>query len=71
MKIHLKVLLDVATDLGALWADVAGYSGVHLGGENSRYLVSYDGEKAQAMEILDICLKYADYGKFYADFRKQ
>lgn len=67
-KAHLKVLFNVATDLGALWTDVKEYDGIHLGGEQSRYSVTFDGPIGTAMDVLSICLKYSDNGKIIADF---
>ena len=66
--IQLKVLLDVDTDLGAVWEETIDYEGVHLGGENHAYTISYIGEQAIAMKILEICLKYSPSGKFYANY---
>lgn len=68
MKVHLKVLFNVATDLGALWTELKEYNGIHLGGEQSNYAVYYDGNKETAMKILSACMRYSDNGKFYADF---
>lgn len=68
VKVHLKVLFNVATDLGELWTQVKDYKGIHLGGENSNYAVYYDGEYEAAASILRICMECAKDGKFFADF---
>lgn len=67
-KVHLKVLFDVATDLGELWTKVRDLDGIHLGGENSRYAVYYDGDHETSLNIIKICIESAKDGKFYADF---
>ena len=68
LKVHLKVLFNVATDLGALWTEVKDYNGIHLGGEQSNYAVFYDGNQETAMKILCACMRHASNGKFFADF---
>lgn len=68
MKVHLKVLFSVATDLGALWTELKELNGIHLGGEHSSYAVYYDGNQETAMRILCACMRYSKNGKFYADF---
>lgn len=67
-NLHLKLFLSHSVDLNELWRQVCLYTGVHLGGESGYYTVVYDGPKAEGLEILKLCLKACDSGKFYADF---
>ncbi len=67
-KLHLKVLFDVATDLGELWASLKDIDGIHLGGEGQSYTVYFNGKEADGIKALNICLEKTNVGKFYADY---
>lgn len=67
-NIHLKVFLIPTIDLNELWKRVHLYTGAHLGGESGYYTVVFDGPKADGLEVLTVCLKVCETGKFYADF---
>lgn len=67
-QVHLKVLFDVATDLGELWTKVRDFKGIHLGGENSKYAVRFDGDYESSLKVLDVCMRCANNGQFFADF---
>jgi len=67
-KLHLKVFLSPSVDLNELWKEVYLHTGTHLGGESGYYTVTFDGPKAEGLEVLKLCLSACEYGKFYADF---
>lgn len=67
-RLHLKVILDCTVDLNALWGDIMGYHETHLGGENCKYTVSFDGSQADGLAVLKRCLATDCIGKIYADF---
>ena len=67
-KLHLKVILDCSVDLNALWSEIHSYNSTHLGGENSKYTISFDGSQADGLSVLKHCLATGCIGKFYADF---
>lgn len=67
-KLHLKVLLDCTVDLNKLWKEIMNIHETHLGGEDSKYTVQFDGSRADGLEVLKHCLATGGTGKFYADF---
>lgn len=67
-KLHMKVILDCTVDLNALWDEIHGYHSTHLGSEDSKYTVSFDGSQADGLAVLKSCLATGCIGKFYADF---
>lgn len=66
--LHLKVILDCTVDLNDLWGKIMNISETHLGGEDSKYTVQFDGKQAEGLEVLKHCLETHTVGKFYADF---
>lgn len=66
--LHLKVHVGLQIDLNSLWASIRNYSGAHLSGEESGYVIVYDGDKNGGLNVLAACLENSDSGKFYADY---
>lgn len=66
--LHLKVYVGVSTDLNALWDEINEYKNVHLSGDKSNYIITYDGEQKMGLNILSACMVHSPYGKFYADY---
>ena len=66
--LHLRVYVGVTVDLNALWRDIRDYSGAHLSGDGSNYVINFDGDQEAGLKVLKACLAHADTGKFYADY---
>lgn len=67
-KVTLDVLIDVKTDIEALWAEIGGIETTHLGGRHGQYSVSFIGSQKNAFKVLNKCLEYSHVGKFFADY---
>lgn len=67
-RLHLKVLLDCTVDLNKLWSSIVCYHETHLGGEDKKYTVQFNGSQADGLEVLKHCMATGCMGKFYADF---
>lgn len=67
-RVHIKIYLSVKTDLNALWDEIKIYKGARLEGNDMDYLVYFDGEQADGLEVLRHCMTASKVGKFYADF---
>ena len=67
-RLHLKVILDCTVDLNYLWGNISKYPETHLGGEDKKYTVQFNGSQADGLEVLKHCLATGCIGKFYADF---
>lgn len=67
-RLHLKVLLDCTADLNELWDSIMAIHETHLGGEDTKYSVQFNGSQADGLEVLKRCLATGCIGKFYADF---
>ena len=67
-RLHLKVLLACTVNLNKLWDEIMNIHETHLGGEDSKYTVQFDGSQADGLEVLKCCLATGCIGKFYADF---
>ena len=67
-RLHLKVILDCTVDLNTLWDNIMNIPETHLGGEDSKYTVQFNGSQANGLEVLKRCLATGCIGKFYADF---
>ena len=67
-RLHLKVILDCTVDLNKLWSTIMNIPETHLGGEDAKYTVRFNGSQADGLEVLKNCLATGCIGKFYADF---
>lgn len=67
-RLHLKILLDCTVDLNKLWSNIVCYHEAHLGGEDKKYTVQFNGSQADGLEVLKHCMATGCMGKFYADF---
>lgn len=67
-RLHLKILLDCTVDLNSLWGQICDYHETHLGGEDKKDTVQFDGSQADGLAVIQHCLATGAIGKIYADF---
>ena len=58
--LYFKALLPVSVDIEYIWKSIPNRDFVHLGGENSKYSITYEGEIHEGLNVLEMILEQAD-----------